>query len=72
LRYAFGERLLEQATANDTTVFSVAYGSDADENLLAELAARGSGNFYRGDEASIAAIYEEMSAAFGGSLGVGR
>jgi Ca-activated chloride channel family protein len=71
-RYTFGERLLEQAAANDTTVFSIAYGSDADENLLAELATRGNGNFYRGDEASIAAIYEEMSAAFGGSLGVGR
>jgi hypothetical protein len=40
--------------------------------MLSELAARGNGNFYLGDEASIAAIYEEMSAAFGGTLGVGR
>ncbi len=70
--YEFDGRLIDRATANDTTVFSIAYGSDADENLLSELALRGNGNFYRGDEASIAAIYEEMSAAFGGSLGVGR
>lgn len=54
------------------TVFAIAYGSDADEELLAEMAVRANGNFFRGDEASIAAIYQEMSAAFGGSVGVGR
>jgi hypothetical protein len=36
------------------------------------LAQKANGNFYPGDEASIAAIYDEMSAAFGGSAGVGR
>lgn len=54
------------------TVFTIAYGSDADEELLADVAVRANGNFFRGDEASIAAIYQEMSAAFGGSVGVGR
>ena len=71
-QFEFDDNLINAATANDTTVFTIAYGEDADEDLLSSLAARGNGNFYRGDEASIAAIYEEMSAAFGGSLGVGR
>ncbi|MEA3397962.1 MAG: VWA domain-containing protein [Chloroflexota bacterium] len=71
-RYHFNQALIEMAAANDTTVFTIAYGNDADEKLLAELALQAHGNFYLGDEASIAVIYEEMSAAFGGSVGVGR
>ena len=70
--YHFDQNLIEMAAANDTTVFTIAYGNDADEELLSELALQAHGNFYLGDEASIAAIYEEMSAAFGGSVGVGR
>lgn len=71
-RFQFDDDLIAAATAGETTVFTIAYGDDADDDLLSALAARGNGNFYRGDEASIAAIYEEMSAAFGGTLGVGR
>ncbi len=71
-RYSFDQSLMKMAAAHDTTVFTIAYGSNADEDLLAELARQANGNFYLGDEASIAAIYEEMSAAFGGSVGVGR
>ena len=71
-RYYFNQDLIKLAAANDTTIFTIAYGNDADEKLLAELALQAHGNFYLGDEASIAAIYEEMSAAFGGSVGVGR
>jgi len=71
-RYDFGQSLIEMAAAHNNTVFTIAYGSDADEDLLSELALQANGNFYLGDEASIAAIYEEMSAAFGGSVGVGR
>ena len=71
-RYSFDENLINAAAANDTTVFTIGYGSDADEALLQELAQQAFGNFYLGDEASIAGIYQEMSAAFGGSLGVGR
>lgn len=70
--FNFDDDLITTATANDTTVFTVAYGNDADEDLLSTLAARGNGNFYQGDIANISSIYEEMSAAFGGSLGVGR
>ncbi|MBP8001931.1 MAG: VWA domain-containing protein [Chloroflexi bacterium] len=70
--YSFGDQLLGLAAANDTTVFVIAYGSDADESVLQQFAAAGNGNFYQGDVASIAAIYEEMSAVFGGTVGVGR
>jgi Ca-activated chloride channel family protein len=71
-RYGFNSILIEAATANNTTVFTIAYGSSADENVLMTIASEANGNFYQGDEASISAIYEEMSAAFGGSVGVGR
>ena len=64
--------IIETATANDTTVFTIAYGQDAEREILADLASRANGNFYLGTEASIAAIYQEMSAAFGGSVGIGR
>lgn len=60
------------AVANNLTVFTIAYGSDADVNTMRNLASQTNGNFFAGNEASIAAIYEEMSAAFGGSVGVGR
>ncbi|MBK7896881.1 MAG: VWA domain-containing protein [Candidatus Promineifilaceae bacterium] len=63
---------MQEATANNATVFTIAYGGDADEQTLEQLAIQANGNFFVGDEASIAAIYEEMSAAFGGSVGVGR
>ena len=71
-RYNFNQELVELATANGTTIFTIAYGSDADEALLQSLATHANGNFYLGDEASIVEIYDEMSAAFGGAVGVGR
>ena len=71
-RYTFDQALIDLASGNDTTVFTIAYGGDANENLLESLALRANGNYYLGDEASIGDIYEEMSAAFGGSAGVGR
>jgi len=71
-RYRFDQDLVTYVTGNNTTIFTIAYGNDADEGVLSQLAISGNGNFYRGDEASIAAIYDEMSAAFGGSVGVGR
>ena len=70
-RYSAGSAA-QAALTNNTTVFTIAYGSDADEDTLSSLATQANGNFYQGDEAGIAAIYEEMSAAFGGSVGVGR
>ena len=71
-RYPFNQTLIDLAKANDTTVFSIAYGADADEDVLSRLALGANGNFFQGDEANIVAIYDEMSAAFGGAVGVGR
>ena len=71
-QYRFDQRLTETAMANDTTVFTIAYGNDADRDVLDELANRANGNFYLGSEANIAAIYQEISVAFGGSAGIGR
>jgi Ca-activated chloride channel family protein len=71
-QYTFDQQLIETATANDTTVFTIAYGDDAERDILSELASQANGNFYLGTEANIAAIYQEMSAAFGGSVGIGR
>jgi Ca-activated chloride channel family protein len=71
-RYNFDQALVDLAAGNDTTVFTIAYGDDADQNVLSQLAFGANGNFFLGDEASIATIYEEMSAAFGGSVGIGR
>ncbi|MEA3309452.1 MAG: VWA domain-containing protein [Chloroflexota bacterium] len=72
VNYAFDQTLIEVATAHNTTICTIAYGNDADEQILVELALQAHGNFYHGDEASIETIYQEMSAAFGGSVGVGR
>lgn len=73
-RYSLGPDLTAKAAAHDTIVFTIAYGygKDADTQILTDLALQANGNFYTGDEASIAAIYQEMSAAFGGSVGIGR
>jgi Mg-chelatase subunit ChlD len=71
-RYGFDQTLINAVLESNATVFTIAYGSDADESTLSAIASEANGNFYLGDEASIEAIYEEMSAAFGGSAGVGR
>jgi Ca-activated chloride channel family protein len=71
-QYSFDDQLIQAVIANDTTIFTIAYGSDADQELLNDLATKANGNFYLGDEASIAEIYDAMSAAFGGSAGIGR
>ena len=71
-RYSFNQELIELVQGAETAVFTIAYGYDADEDTLLALANAANGNYHLGDEASIDAIYEEMSAAFGGSVGVGR
>lgn len=71
-RFEYGADLASRASANSTTVFTIAYGDDADEDLLSELARLAHGQFFQGDQANIAAIYETMSAAFGGTAGIGR
>lgn len=64
--------LLDILNKTDATIFTVAFGEDADTFVLTRLAQVGRGAFYRADETSIGAIYAEMSAAFGGAAGIGR
>ena len=71
-RYRMNQTLITTASGNATTVFTIAYGQDADQDVLMKLASSGKGNFYAGNAANIAGIYQEMSAAFGGSVGIGR
>jgi Ca-activated chloride channel family protein len=70
--YRFDSRLFAAAMANDTMVYTIAYGGDADREELSELADRTNGKFYEGTTANIAEIYGDMSASFGGSAGIGR
>jgi Ca-activated chloride channel family protein len=70
--HRFNQSLVDMARANDTAVYTVAYGQDADEEMLADLALQAYGQFYAADEANIAEIYGDMSVKFGGSLGIGR
>lgn len=69
---SFDQTLIDNARANGTSLFTIAYGRDAVQDVLEQLALAGNGRFYLGTEASIADIYDEMSAAFGGSVGIGR
>jgi uncharacterized protein YegL len=71
-KFRFNQRLIDIAMGNDTTIYTIAYGRDADERMLEDLAIRANGNFYPGDEANITEIYQEMSIIFGGSVGIGR
>lgn len=70
--FKFDNTLVNTASQNNTTVWTIAYGTDADKDKLSQLAKQSNGNFYLGSEANITAIYQEMSTAFGGSAGIGR
>lgn len=70
--FSFGPRLIAQASGNNTSVYTIAYGDDADTKVLSDLATQSNGSFYQGGAADIAQIYEAMSTAFGGSAGIGR
>lgn len=71
-RFDNNATLGQVASANNTTVFTIAYGRGADTGVLEDIAFNANGQFFYGDEASISAIYDELSAAFGGSVGIGR
>ncbi len=68
----YGPTLIQQATDNETSLYTIAYGDDADSKTLSDLATQSNGSFYKGNEADIGAIYQEMSTAFGGNVGIGR
>lgn len=70
--FSAAERIEKLVGTHNATVFTIAYGEDADADVLQRFAVAGNGNYYQGSTADIAAIYSEMSAAFGGSAGIGR
>ena len=54
--YKYDANLVKLASANSTSLYTVAYGKDADNNILGGLARQSNGNFYQGTEANIAVI----------------
>ena len=58
--------------ASGASVYTIAYGEDADQDVLRNIALATNGIAYQGDVSTIGDIYAEISAAFGGSLGIGR
>ncbi len=58
--------------ASGASVYTIAYGEDADRDILRNIALATNGIAYQGDVSTIGDIYAEISAAFGGSLGIGR
>ena len=60
-------RSLERAmvgTDNAVSIHTVAFGRDADEGLLEELARIGGGQFYRADETTIEEVYRQIARYF--------
>ncbi len=49
--------------ANQVSVHTVAFGRDADEGLLEELARMGGGRFYRADETTLEEVYRQIAAS---------
>jgi Ca-activated chloride channel family protein len=48
--------------ADGTKVFTIAYGEDADKDLMLRIANRTNGKTFTGDPASIESIYNAISA----------
>ncbi len=60
-------RSLERAmvgTGNSVSIHTVAFGRDADEGFLEELARIGGGQFYRADETTIEEVYRQIARYF--------
>ncbi len=72
-RFTSADAAFTQVVASSgAAVYTIAYGSDADQGVLRSIALATDGIAYVGDVATIGDIYAEISAAFGGSLGIGR
>jgi Ca-activated chloride channel family protein len=57
-------RRFEQEQAVTVVVFAIAFGSDADDGLLQEIAGIGNGQFRRADETDIEELYKIISTYF--------
>ncbi len=54
----------DEETATAVRLFTVAYGSKADPQILADIAEAGGGATFKGDEGSIRQIYQDLAAFF--------
>ncbi|HVO43811.1 MAG TPA: VWA domain-containing protein, partial [Aggregatilineales bacterium] len=53
-------------------LYTIGYGSDADGNVLTQLADAGNGTYYHSDPNTINQVYLDIASQFGGSRGLGR
>ena len=58
------QRVLADRSSNRVVLFTIAFGDDADEWLLYEMAQRGQGQFRRADETDIEELYRIVSTYF--------
>jgi Ca-activated chloride channel homolog len=58
------DRMPASEAADGTRIFTVAYGDDADEDLLRQIAARSNALFLKGNAGNIDRIYHQISAYF--------
>ena len=58
------DRLPASETAEGTRIFTVAYGEDADEDLLKQIASRSNALYLKGNAGNIDKIYHQISAYF--------
>ncbi|MBX3083814.1 MAG: substrate-binding domain-containing protein [Anaerolineae bacterium] len=69
-RYRQASGLMDALTGNpessdsDVSIFTIGYGSDADENVLKTIADRGRGAYFKGTVENIAQVYRDMSTFF--------
>ena len=72
IHYRLDQGLSDTAMSHSTAIYTIAFGRDADEDILSDLAIRTNGNFYLGNQSNIGDIYREMTVIFGGGVGIGR
>lgn len=58
------DRMPETESADGTRIFTVAYGGEADEDLLKQIAGRSNALYSKGDTGNIDKIYHSISAYF--------
>jgi Ca-activated chloride channel family protein len=69
-RYKLPSMLMDAIVGNpetptaDVSIFTIGYGSDADESVLKDIATRGRGAYFKGTVENIAQVYRDMSTFF--------
>ncbi len=58
------DRMPETESADGTRIFTVAYGDDADEDLLKKIADRSNARFLKGEASNIDKVYHQIAAYF--------